>query len=287
MKYFYSILCGFIFVIAFTACQKEIDGNLTEQSESDSIFLEKIYLLDSISPTQVDTFSKNIFSYDNQKRVRQSLSYSVGQIDTLRTDYFYVGNDSLPFKTVEHILSDIGLGLSYYRDTTFFQYNTSGKVVKDSSVEWYVTGNQNFGVLVNDFISIGNEVIINTRGYDFINGQYVLSSSYRRAKFITLSNGNIVNQIDTVSGSSIELIQMSFDARPSPVYKAIKIHYPCLFSDEDAQKNNPVDAMVTSASFTNRFTYNYLYRNDNYPSTEWVIDQTGYKIKTLYFYRTL
>lgn len=289
MKLLLSGCIVLLFMIGVVSCQKEVEGSLTEQVGSDTTFLERVYSLDSISPTQTDTFSKSFLVYDNQKRLKQALTYTVGEIDTFRTDYFYTGTDTLPFKTVDHTLSDIGLGLTYYRDTTFFQYDMNGKIIKDSSLERYVTGNQDFGVSVRDFGISGNKVVVDSRAYDLISGQYVLrnTSVYRKAVFVTTINGNIVQQTDTAFGFSTG-IQLTYNNNPDPAYKVNKVHYPILYNDGDSeQKNLLISSVVTSPSSTNSFQYNYIYRSDGYPSTIWLTDQTGYKIKTVLFYKTL
>lgn len=289
MKLLLSGCIVLLSMIGFVSCQKEVEGSLTEQVGSDTTFLDRIYSLDSISPTQTDTFSKSFLIYDNQKRLKQALTYTVGEIDTFRTDYFYTGTDTLPFKSVDHTLSDIGLGLTYYRDTTFYQYDMNGKIIKDSSLERYVTGNQDFGVSVRDFGISGNKVVIDSRAYDLISGQYVLrnTSVYRKAVFVTTINGNIVQQTDTAFGFSTG-IQLTYNNNPDPAYKVNKVHYPILYNDGDSeQKNLLISSVVTSPSSTNSFQYNYIYRSDGYPSTIWLTDQTGYKIKTVLFYKTL
>lgn len=289
MKLLLSGCIVLLSMIGFVSCQKEVEGSLTEQVGSDTTFLDRVYSLDSISPTQTDTFSKSFLVYDNQKRLKQALTYTVGEIDTFRTDYFYTGTDTLPFKTVDHTLSDIGLGLTYYRDTTFFQYDMNGKIIKDSSLERYVTGNQDFGVSVRDFGISGNKVVVDSRAYDLISGQYVLrnTSVYRKAVFVTTINGNIVQQTDTAFGL-LTGIQLTYSNNPDPAYKVNKVHYPILYNDGDSeQKNLLISSVVTSPSSTNSFQYNYIYRSDGYPTTIWLTDQTGYQIKTVLFYKTL
>jgi hypothetical protein len=282
------LVLSMLSVILFSSCQKEIDWGFSNKPQSDSTFLERVYTLDSVSQTQVDTIYKVFLSYDNSKRLQKTLGYYVGDIDTFRVDYFYNGSEILPYKIVEHDLTDLGVGLEYYRDTVFYQYTNSGQVSKDSSIEWYVTGNQNFGISVSEFVNTGSKVVRTRRYYSFINGQYTLVGTDSNAFLITLQGNNIINQIDTSTGSQYASIQLSYDGKPNPEYKVIKTHYPILLSDEEAQSNNAVDVVSTSSTpFTNHFMYSYIYRNDNYPLIQWATDQTGFTIKTLYFYKAL
>ena len=129
--------------IVIVSCQKESsteppsngpNGN-NNPPANDSTLLWKYVELDTSLPSSLDTSYKIIFSYDDKKRLNQY--YSTDCVDDENVEFFYSGNDTLPYKAA-------GVWTSYgkvYHDTTFLLY-LNGLVFPDSIVDYDHATNQ-------------------------------------------------------------------------------------------------------------------------------------------------
>ncbi len=130
-----------------SACQKDFTpGDIIARIDStatpaigDSVYLDKYYFIES-ETIGVDTASKVYYQYDNLKRV-------ITIIDTSnepnvpfpiwfdKTNYFYNGSDTLPYKEIAYI--DVVGGPSPRKDTInrFFTYDINGQLVLDSTIK--------------------------------------------------------------------------------------------------------------------------------------------------------
>src|SRR5688500_7133697 len=107
--------------IFLISCQKEADETPRPGiiNNADSIYLDKLVILDTTQPVGIDTVHKIFFQYDNLKRIKSIFSYFVGIMDSSRHEFFYQGNDTLPFKIVDHSIEDHGAGFFHYVDTIY------------------------------------------------------------------------------------------------------------------------------------------------------------------------
>jgi hypothetical protein len=182
-------------------------------------------------------------------------------------DYFYNGNDTLPYKTAE-IVNDGG---NIYRDTMFYLY-TAGFVSWDSSRDFGV-GSQYSIVSSATYINTGNTTFVSANSWyyspyspvSFLHGDGTVSKTYQ--------NSCITEQIDTAVNPKItnaNHYQLAYDNKPNPFYR-IDIHYPLyggLNGSLDAQKNNLREKISSDASSVfEHLQFSYSYRSDGYPLT--------------------
>lgn len=288
-----AILTLFL-TIFLISCQKTVDETLPPGivTNADSIYLNKMVVLDTTQPVGMDTVGKMFFQYDNSKRIKSIFSYWVGIMDSSRHEFFYQGNDTLPFKIVDHSFEDHGAGFFHYVDTIYYNY-ADGVVSKDSVLSWNLTtGNIVASPHVRAFTKSGNTVKRISRYYGVFSGNYVFLGSDTANFDVTHSAGNLTAH--TSSGSSDVFVQATYDTKPNPLAKIYTVKYPVFDSyfiaDWFTQKNNPlqVQFQVDHSSPIENEQLTYIYRSDNYPlsATYSSTDGLDYN-KLLYFYTAL
>jgi hypothetical protein len=265
---FFGGLVGLCFIISFSSCQREVDGVLTQDGIADSTYLDRMIFVDTTLPAGSDTTAKYLFKYDNSNRLISTIQFEIGGTDTIREEFFYIANDTLPYKQVYHNLDYSAGPLVYFVDTIFYNY-TNQVVTKDSTIEWDLSTNSNYGVRVTEFSILPNKVVERSKQYDFVAGGYILFSDNSDTAIVTKQLGNVVFHIDP-SPTFISQAQVTYDNKVNPYFKALKIHYPDFqFLNRegwDAQKNNPIHINFEHATgYIVDEIVSYIYRNDNYP----------------------
>ena len=212
--------------IFLISCQKGVDETVRPGiiNNADSIYLNKLVVLDTTRPVGMDTVEKMFFQYDNSKRIKSIFSYWVGIMDSSRHEFFYQGNDTLPFKIVDHSFEDHGAGFFHYVDTIYFNY-ADGVVRKDSVLAWNLTtGDIVAGPEVREFTISGNTVKRISRNYGVFSGNYVFVDSDTTNFDVTHSAGNLTAH--TSSGSSDVFVQATYDTKPNPLANVYTVKYP-------------------------------------------------------------
>ena len=282
----------------FISCQKGVDETPRPGiiNDANSIYLNKMVILDTTQPVGMDTVEKMFFEYDNSKRIKSIFSYWVGIMDSSRQEFFYQGNDTLPFKIVDHSIEDHGAGFFHYVDTIYFNY-ADGVVSKDSVLSWNLTtGSGVASPYVQEFTKSGNTVKRISRYYSGFSGNYVFLGSDTANFDVTHSAGNLTAHTSSgsSSGSSDVFVQATYDTKPNPLAKVYPVKYPVfdsyLIADWFTQKNNPlqVQFQYDHSSPIENEQLTYIYRSNNYPlsATYSSTDGLDYN-KLLYFYTTL
>lgn len=200
------------------SCQKEVnDPDIVNNNpvSADSSYLSKMYIIDADGSGIVDTFETYTYVYDNLKRVSVLLDSSEDNtlhvlIPFQTTQYYYNGNDTLPFKS---ITISYNSGSNYDTTTNFFAYNVSGKLAADSGL--YIVNPPN-PIFVKDIRSYqyGSAVITGIRTVTTIN-QNGTSVSVEKDTAQTDANGNIIHNI---KNRDFETVNSTFtwDTHPSP-----------------------------------------------------------------------
>jgi hypothetical protein len=295
MKILTTATAILFFILVISSCQKEVDETQRPRivNNADSIYLNKLVVLDTTLPVGMDTVHKKFFQYDNLKRIKSIFSYFVGIMDSSRHEFFYQGNDTLPFRIVDHSIEDHGAGFFHYVDTIYFNY-ADGMVRKDSVLSWNLTtGDIVGGPGVNEFTISGNTVKRISRYYGVFSGSYVLGGSDTANFDVTNSAGNLTAHT-TPGSSEFVFVQATYDTKPNPMAKVYRVKYPVFDSyltvDWFTQKNNPLQVQYQVDHFSpiEKEQYTYIYRTDNYPSSATFSSTEGLDYnKFLYVYTTL
>ncbi|MFZ1528373.1 MAG: hypothetical protein WAT19_06470 [Ferruginibacter sp.] len=264
------------------SCQKEMDENSLLNPPVtnllDSNYLDIIYEIDSIAGVN-DTFGRWIYEYDNQKRVASLTEYDnySGMIDGKDIyRYFYNGNDSLPFKTLNYnynLVNNIWeLGDS---SLTMYYYNAQGRNIKDSLVTFNQNGPSQY--IVKRYEYAGQNIYMEELFYLSTSSIPVIS---RRDTAVLDLNGNIrfskkyavYNNVSTLDYTS----EFTYDNKPSPFKKLsnfsslVVTPFGETFFYEMQGTNNRLRAneinAFTGNGYTEDLTGKYSYLPNGYPS---------------------
>lgn len=289
MKIYLGGLIALVSIIVFSSCQKEIDDSLPQRIQSDSSYIDKAISLDTTLPAGSDTTEKMFFTYDNSKRVSRITDlYGIGFVDSSITDFLYSGNDSLPYK---NIAREVYTGVWDYSDTAYYTYS-GGFIIKDSTITHDNT-NGVIGAIVRQYSISGTSVSKGSRYYDFNGGTFVLQNSSNSTLTVVFTAGNLVLQTLLTGQNTFESVQASYDNKPNPISKAIKIKYPEADTPDWQswllQKNNPSQVQYKEMfGSLETETYVYTYRSDGYPIRFIYATTPGNALsnKVLFFYKT-
>lgn len=282
--------------LIFASCQREVDYVVVNRTTNDSIFLDKLILLDTSMAAPADTVERNFFQYDNLRRIKSILSTSDGggETDSVLHQFFYQATDTLPFMHVYHTAYHFGGG-SIFRsaDTTYLQYQ--GELVsKDSVLRWDVITGQNYGAETREFIISGNNVTRQARKYELVSGTYVLISSGTATYTVLHQSGNLIDHRLITGDGYFDFAEFTYDNKRNPIKKVFPVRYPACEShmtpDWINQENNVLTAEVKERvmTVTEQESFTYTYRPDHYPVSATHFDPSfnGYN-KLIYLYRTL
>jgi len=294
MKYTFILYCCLAAIVYLTSCQKEIDWNIPPDPPppipiNDSIYLKEYAELDTTLPSGSDTIYQQIYQYDAQKRVIQTIAtfYGFGSPDVTSGNFFYNGTDTLPYKYVFRFndASDT------YVDTIFLSYD-QGLVKIDSTIEYNQSNGQFSGIRTLVYTAQGGNTFLQSRIYlnrAAINPVYAWSGLITK----TYQNGNITVQNDT-STSFIQFTgyghhEVRYDNKINPFYK-VELPYPVL-NRFKVQRNNVLEerSWDVPGTILRHLSYNYIYRSDGRPVSVKVKDvqDPAFEIKGVFLYTNL
>ena len=277
------------------SCQKEVTGSEqtidppTTPVVDDSAQLYKFVLVDISSS---DTTDYTIFSYDNSGRIIKSTSYLgwPNPADSFITQYHYAS-----------VTDTIMSGYLQYRDgdTTkvFLQYDTQGRLIKDSLVDLPTPGFPGFSYTSRYSFTATNITRTTTQYINLTVPQH-FDTTY---SFPVFSNGNLVQQKDS-SADFVRTIKFTYDTNPNrwikgfprvPVWN-IGTHYE-LGILNGTGKNNLIKTETTDIYPTTTLHRIYSYRNRLYNGQNRITQADGFAIdnsspeqtlqRELYYYR--
>lgn len=275
------ILFAFV-AISLYSCQNEFSiDDVPLVNSPDSTRLSKYIEFDTTQVSGLDTLDISNYNYDNLQRLTlQEYTEFDGagvKVNLYKAFLYYNGTDTLPFKTIRNRYSLPGLNLQT-SDTSFYSF-ANGKIVSDSN---------SFGVTK---FSYSNNLIFEKR-YSSFPGMPIDSNTF----YMTRLNGNLVLQIDTLSGGSeVENFSFTYDNKNNPFHRLpissferLRPYYKLeLYNDEMIyEKNNPTQILQTNTVSLFHFKYAYEYNANGYPKIARVTDQTNpstfYKVKFFY-----
>ncbi len=290
MKVYLSGFVVLFFVVAFSSCQKEIDDSLPNNVTNDSTVLWKYVVIDTTLSAGLDTLEVHYFEYDNQKRLtrlidslREDTSSSPAYTSSLVTDFFYNGNETLPYKSMG-LQKD---GTDRRWDTTYFSFQ-NGLVSLDSArIQISNVTGITWGIITRSFTVSGTTITMTEKFYSYTNP--IPSCVSNSTVLQTYSNGNIISANGTTTGcvTGSGNVQMNYDNKPNPFYSTIPVHYPTtgfsFVEGNNNQKNNMTEENST-AFHTQR---SYSYRSNGLPSVVRVNDLNfpSYSYKGIYYYK--
>lgn len=282
--------------VALVSCQREVDWSINTPTTADSSYLIRLNVFDTTLPSGTDTLQWVSFQYDAQKRLTTMFSRfkaTTSPGDTTVFTFSYQGNDTLPYKYVFEEKYHFG-PVRNHTQTTVFNLFSNGFVSQDSSIYIDIISGINYGAVVNKFLVTGGTVNRYEANYDFIAGNYVLSTRDTGVYTITQTLGNITSQTLVSGNGAYESAQVTYDNKSNPLGKILKIRYPVFESTYfEVWSNQPSNALQIQYKepFNPLYqdTYTYQYRADGYPvsHTYSTTGGTASYNKAKYFYTTL
>ena len=289
MKRFFGALMVILLVVFFSSCQREIDWELENQLESDSTLLNKLVLLDTTLSAPFDSIEYLIAKYDLKKRpievqylIRNGLILDTGYI----INNYFSGNDTMPYKA---IVTDHQMDVS---TTSFLIYNSSGKLIADSSIERFFGDS---AIITNKYIYQSSRLCVE---YNYRNSNG-LSSSGTNCFYQTFTGSNLLEQKDTSDltgiGYAISLLYQ-FNNTLNPLRKlgfGQNLYYhgeETLI--ENTSKYNFLDIYTKREELNppsiidiDHYRYSYQYNNYGLPTVAWEREvDNGTVDKYVFFY---
>lgn len=227
MKGLFGFTIGAVLLICFSSCQKEIVWKLNNRTQSDSIFIKSVFIIDTVSFGDRDTIFKFLFDYDDVGRISRIKEY--GSYESMANTYrfqsdikfTYLGSDTLP--SVLYIVSSFNLTVF---DTVYLTYN-NGVIIKDSSAYGILGAPASF--VLFSFRELGNNRIQGSY-IDSTIGVSALRNNVNSS--INWQSGNLLSEKDTFIytmpvSSFIEDKEYTYDQKPNPLRKAL-LNFPMI-----------------------------------------------------------
>jgi hypothetical protein len=223
MKGIIGLLIGVELLVYFSSCQKELNGDLNNKTQSDSIYIKSVFILDSLHPTSQDTVLKFAFDYDSQKRISRLREYHYDNIANsidFSSDvrFSYSGNDSMP-----SVLYAYAMYFLPVYDTVYLNYNNE-KIVRDSSA--YTTPGSPKSFVKFDFLRVSNNLYAGSYIDSVVGFQ---ASGATLNSYVNWQNGNLIAEKDTIHYTGgpdyIQSKDYTYDQRPNPLRKAM-LNFP-------------------------------------------------------------
>jgi hypothetical protein len=294
----YLFSACFLFTISLS-CQKELSRQNPDSPQNflpDSNYLDKIYSIEN-DGTGPDT-AVSVYTYDAAKRVvNLHTSYEpvsgTGEFEDYK--YFYNNNDTLPYKSV--YISHQNPAVLNDTTTTFFQYNSQAKRIKDSVIRQGLSSGFRHGP-IRDYQYSGNKIYSDR--IDTIDNGTSFSLVHIRDT-ATVLNNNVISNIHREEGSAHSVSSViTWDNMPSPFAKLSNFKTFAVvptgetFLSEMPQDNNRLHITETGYSsgvqtyvYEENFTGGYIYKTNGYPKEINGTDGTGTTIKIIFVYKTL
>lgn len=266
-----------IFSIAFVACNKNSDTNNSNNNPVSNEYLSRIvYLYNDGSGTEAVKGSMT-YVFDNLKRVTHIIdSSAVGSSSALilweTKEYFYNGNDTLPYKLT--VIGNPAAQTEYDTTVNYFTYNASGLLIRDTGYyaghnatdDYYTWSNQTYAYS-GSMITGRRDAIVAYAG-----------SSHNETRIDTAqtdANGNVIQNIKHKDYENINSI-LTWDSHPSPFARLNNFRSTFIFPFgetffyEMPQYNNRlhiIEVTTGGSGFTYEedFTGSYTYNANGYP----------------------
>ena len=272
-----NLLASLMVLLFLGSCQEELeDFDPPVSNTPDSNYLYKVYNKDS-SAAGVSTIEVFTYEYDATGRVKVYTDSLSGNI-VRYYQYYYQGNDTLPYRSLLYDYSVFGPANPTAIDTfnTFFVYDASGRKVYDSVIAKFI-----ISLTPPNVFDTVTRVSTYQYAGNFIYGDNIhrttagnISYHYRDTAQ-TDGNGNIVSSkhYDHLSGSSMpeRSYTVTYDNNPCSFGRASNFRtfpvFPQGYLTEHQSKNNRLKITETSSGppVVDDFTGNYLYNNRSYP----------------------
>lgn len=214
-------------LFAIVSCQKE-NGEAPFTS-NDSTLLKEVVQRDITQPSGLDSLSKIVYSYDQQDRVVQSITYSYALNPTpqniSRFELQYHGNDTLPYLFIQKFWTDpTGFPGStpIFTDSLYLFYN-GDRIVKDS----FLFHNSPATSVVTTYTEV-QPTQVNIRIQEKWKGGAIYNDRGVFKLYLAKVGNNITNMKDTVGffgGPTPRQLVSTFDNKINP-YRNISLHYP-------------------------------------------------------------
>jgi len=302
MKY----LTGLVLLIFVSSCQREVEGDLTDDVINDNIYIDRIVEVDTTYPSGLDTTYKDQLYYDAQKRLIRVVEtyFDAGTHtvnSTLILDRFYSGNDSVPFKIAVEEAYSTG---EIYKDTGFLYYNNNNRIIKDSVVS-YDTGIPLHKKVELFFDEGGGKYLVTRTTNNYITGSFMFADSVRLTR--TFSSGNLVSSSDSTFSAmggplqSVFRYTLSHDNKKNPFIK-LALPYLALqmfgsigmgenlpqFSSRNNHTSYTLFSWAGGSPNTNSGEVRYVYDNNDYPVLiRYTSTSSPNPQKLFIYYRTL
>ncbi|MEO6720684.1 MAG: hypothetical protein ABIN67_09960 [Ferruginibacter sp.] len=269
-----------------TGVQFNITGNDT------ATVLSAFVLLDSTLTTPFDTTIKMLFQYDNKKRnTRIDYTYYDNGVSTnlsYRSNFFYNGNDTVPYKRALTTPLLTAADDDYSNDTSFYFY-ANGVLTGDSAK---VIENGNKVTYARKFAYYTDKIITTIKEY---NGSTPNGFIATDTINITYANGNIIQQVDSTQSYIRQEFNFLYDNHINPFYNTqskiginngfpfyeIELHVMDIFT-----KNNALEINELMGSFySSHSILTYQYKANGYPRNVLSInDDLGEYYRGVYIY---
>ncbi len=277
MKHIPALLIVLVIaLLTSTSCKKDSNPN-NSTNPTDDNYLSRYYFLYDDGSGTAELEESISYSYDNLKRVTimlDSTTYnpSGNLLPFSRSEYFYNGNDLLPYKQV--ITTHPDSNPEYDTLVSFYTYNSAGKLVTDSTLSATHSGGYDYytkfirSYQYNGTTATSSNIITTTNS----GGTYV-STMTDNAQLD--QNGNII-QNTRDRGSEIVQSTITWDNNPSPFAKLSNFQTFAIFPFgetffyEMPKTNNRLHITETTTGgsphfYEEDFTNKYTYNTDGYP----------------------
>jgi hypothetical protein len=276
MKYIHVLIIVLFSAVVFISCSKNNNPDNSTNTTDDNYLSRYYFLYDDGSGTAVLEGSTS-YSYDNLKRVTIMLDSTIynssgNLLPFSRAEYFYNGNDLLPYKAVTTTHPDSNP--EYDTLVSFYTYNSAGKVIADSTLSaTHSSGYDYYTKFIRSYQYNGStatsSVVVTTTN----SGGTSTSTMSDNAQLD--QNGNITQNTKN-RGTDVIQSTITWDNKPSPFAKLSNFQTFAIFPSgetffyEMPKTNNRLHITETTTGssphfyeedFTNKFTYNA----DGYP----------------------
>lgn len=237
--------------------------------------LLKVYELDTTKQAPSDTVGRWTFTYDDSKRITAIVLSRDNYLKNRTIEY--KGSDTFAFRSIEKVTVPNSVSI----DTIYYTF-ANGNYTADTVVWDYGTSLPR-GTAKTTFTYQPGTI---SRSFQNWVPQWSYSATERQVIYQTLSNGNVVHQIDTiitVTNGQTQIPQIfetsvSYLPNPNPffkLYSAFQRKYysggignfsdvqyapPCLISQQ-------ISTLTSQTATSGSLTYDYTFRADGYPLT--------------------
>jgi hypothetical protein len=202
-------------VFAYSSCQKEPTSIPEPPATGDSTKLVKYITINAAGPTADTMF--NSFEYDAQRRLTfLKTVYSSDFVDNSEfysTSHFqYSGTDTLPNIVTTELHEGTAQDFHVDNDTSYFNYDTLGRLIKDSTNYKETSSYTGSDVYYTSriYTYTGNEITVKRTTTRNFSGPHEYTSSFTATQI----NGNIT----ALAVDNEYNLNLTYDSHPNPFY---------------------------------------------------------------------